>query len=355
MKTKLFLLFLLLSLIVKAQINTFVENDVEDPDQIVFHNNYIYFTDEVSFPVGSYIKRINTTDANPMATIFYGPLPDDKSFIDLVINGDTLITTYVDVNNKSTIASIDLTLSTPVMINHINNLGFIKCLAIKDNNLFHTEVSVGTFLAKRNLSDLSLEGEFIVSLVNGTTRDMHFKDNILYITNNGIRSVDVSATTPTLTLVKSGFLEAIHIVDDYIFYSDTGAIKKFPISNPDNVITLVTTGEVYARDLVNIGQTLYITDKEFDRIATIVDATLDVNTILSKNNDINVYPNPTQDFLYFSENIVEVTVFDLTGRLIKSFSGNQVKIDISTLSNGNYILKGETELGEQFNVKFIKN
>lgn len=67
-----------------------------------------------------------------------------------------------------------------------------------------------------------------------------------------------------------------------------------------------------------------------------------------------LYPNPVSETLNFSQNLKDITIYDLTGRTIKSFTGNRDKIDVSGLSNGNYILKGETESGERFNVKFVK-
>lgn len=69
---------------------------------------------------------------------------------------------------------------------------------------------------------------------------------------------------------------------------------------------------------------------------------------------ISVYPSPVKDTLYFSEKLKDVTIYDLTGRLIKSYNGNYDKIDVSDIAKGNYILKGETESGEKFNTKFVK-
>lgn len=84
-----------------------------------------------------------------------------------------------------------------------------------------------------------------------------------------------------------------------------------------------------------------------------------LNTALELNSQSKtlwgIYPNPTNGFLNFSEPIKEITIYDLVGRIIKSFTGIHEKIEVSDLSKGNYILKGETEAGNKFNAKFIKN
>lgn len=75
----------------------------------------------------------------------------------------------------------------------------------------------------------------------------------------------------------------------------------------------------------------------------------------SVEKSIQIFPNPVSETLNFSEELSNIQLFDITGRTIKSYDGISDKIDVSTLSNGNYILKGETESGEQFSIKFIKN
>lgn len=70
---------------------------------------------------------------------------------------------------------------------------------------------------------------------------------------------------------------------------------------------------------------------------------------------VKIYPNPVSETLNFSKSLKDITIYDLTGRTIKSFTGNQDKIDVSTLSNGNYFLKGETLIGNFITKQFIKN
>lgn len=75
----------------------------------------------------------------------------------------------------------------------------------------------------------------------------------------------------------------------------------------------------------------------------------------SAKNEVTIYPNPVQDFLNFSEKLNTVMIYEITGRLIKSFNGNYYSIEVSDLSIGNYILRGETKNGTTLISKFVKN
>ena len=90
-------------------------------------------------------------------------------------------------------------------------------------------------------------------------------------------------------------------------------------------------------------------------------------TLLSTNNieisqiEVKISPNPidneitvysTKEF----ENNFEYKIVDLTGRIVKSGNSkfNQ-KINVESLTNGNYIFEIENENGVKFNEKIIKN
>ena len=76
------------------------------------------------------------------------------------------------------------------------------------------------------------------------------------------------------------------------------------------------------------------------------------------NNEIQIYPNPTSDYLNIntSENIKAVTVFDFLGKQIisKNTFSNQEKIDLSNYNSGIYFVKIESENGKLEIKKIIK-
>ncbi|WP_177765511.1 T9SS type A sorting domain-containing protein [Flavobacterium sp. I3-2] len=72
---------------------------------------------------------------------------------------------------------------------------------------------------------------------------------------------------------------------------------------------------------------------------------------------LKYYPNPVNDKLnivYF-ENIIQVDVFDLTGRNVKSVftSSQNIEVDLSDLSTATYMIQLKTESKQQF-IKIIK-
>ncbi|WP_395064316.1 DUF3500 domain-containing protein [Flavobacterium sp.] len=91
------------------------------------------------------------------------------------------------------------------------------------------------------------------------------------------------------------------------------------------------------------------------------------NTSLLANNSftgsisLKSYPNPTADFvnLTFPNELqnVTITIYDMMGKKVLTSAKNNgltAKIDVSSLSNGNYILKGEDQNQKSFSSKFIK-
>ncbi len=80
--------------------------------------------------------------------------------------------------------------------------------------------------------------------------------------------------------------------------------------------------------------------------ASAAGATLTIENINPSGSSIFVYPNPTADRIYIkADNIKKAELFDLMGRKVRST--NQLQIDMSNLSNGNYILYVKTENNAQ--------
>lgn len=75
----------------------------------------------------------------------------------------------------------------------------------------------------------------------------------------------------------------------------------------------------------------------------------------AQNSKFSIYPNPANDTLYFSENLNQIKIYDLTGNLIVHLENSISKINISALAGGVYILKAKTSSGKEFEQKFIKN
>lgn len=87
--------------------------------------------------------------------------------------------------------------------------------------------------------------------------------------------------------------------------------------------------------------------------ASSADATLTIEDIYPLDSKISVYPNPTANRIYIQgENILQVELFDLRGRKVKTT--NQKQIDLSDMGSGSFILKVTTNKNISKSFKIIK-
>jgi len=83
-------------------------------------------------------------------------------------------------------------------------------------------------------------------------------------------------------------------------------------------------------------------------------STLDVSSNLNQIELFKLYPNPANNQISFNINSVKTEIFNITGKLVKSVSQTKNTIDISTLNSGIYIVKVQSEEGNIFFKKLLK-
>lgn len=67
-----------------------------------------------------------------------------------------------------------------------------------------------------------------------------------------------------------------------------------------------------------------------------------------------VFPNPVKNLLNFSQEVNNLTITDVSGKLIKQITINNKSVDLSQLSKGIYIITALKKNGEIINQKIIK-
>lgn len=72
------------------------------------------------------------------------------------------------------------------------------------------------------------------------------------------------------------------------------------------------------------------------------------------SSKIKIFPIPSKNEINFSEQIKEVVVFDLKGKIVLQSKSLSDKLDITILPEGNYIVKGYVYNGQFFQGKFLK-
>lgn len=77
----------------------------------------------------------------------------------------------------------------------------------------------------------------------------------------------------------------------------------------------------------------------------------------STETSIKIYPNPVTDVLYLEsdEDVKTATLFDISGRTMKTNSGNVKQINVGDLPEGFYYLKATTQSGKQSTHKIKKH
>ncbi|KFF13478.1 secretion protein [Chryseobacterium soli] len=89
---------------------------------------------------------------------------------------------------------------------------------------------------------------------------------------------------------------------------------------------------------------------------------LDLSEFLStrenekQDNNVSIYPNPATDIIYIKgiKGIEKSEIYNMVGQKVKTFSSGEDRIDVSSLSKGNYILQIFVKGEVSHNHKFIK-
>lgn len=160
------------------------------------------------------------------------------------------------------------------------------------------------------------------------------------------RDYYVNATDTTVTFInQSGQAQ---FIDDYLWEIelDSQTVITSTLTNP--TITFSNKGTYHGKLIVNP----YSTTCQ-DSLFIIINIPFSTrNFYLSKNNDIQIFPNPVQDFLiitfqepFFDKKRMEI--FDIKGKLVKTVfinpNQNNIQITVKDLPTGNYILKIENQ------------
>jgi hypothetical protein len=72
------------------------------------------------------------------------------------------------------------------------------------------------------------------------------------------------------------------------------------------------------------------------------------------NTEISIYPNPTQNLLFFSEELNQIEIYTSLGQKVKTFEKG-THINLSNIPKGTYFLKAKSATGKSIHQKFLKN
>lgn len=127
------------------------------------------------------------------------------------------------------------------------------------------------------------------------------------------------------------------ILSSALFYSQAliGGINSGGVSN-DNLIH--TVGEIYVLPANPDEQNSGIIGVVYQTVLNV----LGVNEVISEQEKVSIYPNPTADYITINISskvkLQDVSIYDVSGKLVSQKTVNGNRIDLSFLLKGVYLL-----------------
>lgn len=254
-----------------------------------------------------------------------------------------------------------------VSLDGLEGLTTIGNLEIKNN------ISLTSIEGLQNVTDVGV-GIVIYDNVNLTTltglnnvqrlRQSPFVNGVvnLYFANNALTNLEALSNLTDPNYV------AVGIVNEQNLTSLSGLENI----NPEHISILIiqnnsqlSTCEVesicgYLAS--NPDPSLYLIENNApgcDTDIEVIDAcTLSVDEVDLETSVISFYPNPTEDDLYMEVKgnieIKSITIYNIMGQEIRTFSGSHELINVSKMDSGVYFVKVNTTTGEVYTQKIIK-
>lgn len=259
----------------------------------------------------------------------------------------------MDLSNNTLLEYID---SQYAYVENINLVGLtnLNYLTIWGNQISQLDLSTNINLRElrannNNLSELNVSNSpnlEILMCSNNQISELELSQNpnlILIICDyNQIENLDISANPNVyLLLAANNKLKTLNL-------KNRAEMETFDFESKYNtdLFCIEVDDAVFANANWNNSETI-------DSWSNFSE---DCNYMSTNEQDFTtfqIFPNPTKNILNFSENLKEITIYDLSGKLILKGKGDQ--INVSNLPSGTYLLKGITNSGKSINQKFIKN
>ncbi|WP_345208237.1 T9SS type A sorting domain-containing protein [Chryseobacterium ginsengisoli] len=242
-----------------------------------------------------------------------------------------------------------------------------------------TPVTAGTTTTQSfSFANLSPGTYYLLSV--GTDCSAAYQRTQLFMTDadwcSGFQFTDTGGTTANYgdsqTIVKtfypsSGSLTMnfteFGLEQDYDFmYIYNGPSTSSPMFANGNALTGTTLPGTFTSTHPSGAITVrFVSDPAVNDIgwkANFSCAVLAVEDVNTKDNSVNIYPNPARNVITISSKdaLKSFKIFDEAGRLIKSESslkGNKFDVNISSMQTGNYVVTVETEK-QKITKKLIK-
>jgi hypothetical protein len=139
----------------------------------------------------------------------------------------------------------------------------------------------------------------------------------------------------------------------------TNSVADYPSINDEMAHTESITFTVATTGVYYFGFNAYSDADQFNLYVddiSINNANLAISEVSAAKNSIKVYPNPFTDVLNISDvkNVKNISVTDVTGRLVKTIANPESTIHLRDLMQGVYLVTLEMKDGSKQTIKAIK-
>lgn len=299
----------------------------------------------MAFGISIVVKSqvVNIPDANFKACLIEDPSINTNSDNEIQVSEAIAFNGRISCPNKNIndLTGIESFVNLTELvcpINNLTNLDISKNVHLK-----------GLYCGNNQL--VSLDVSMNIELIN------------LYYENNKIANMDLVKNTvlrgmscANNQLVNLDVSEAKNFA--WLFCGGNGLLKSLNLKNGSNSVLT----SIYVADNPKL------TCIQVDDVANansysgwIKDATASYSTncvlTVTENNkkEFAIYPNPAKDILNFSEDVSNIKITDLSGKIIEQFSSSEKSVNVSKLTKGTYIITGSTKVGKIVNKKFTKD
>ena len=256
------------------------------------------------------------------------------------------------LSRMSAIGAISLTIPGPKMIWHFSDLGMDNSLfTCFDGSVFEPDCKLDTkpqpqwvqnWLSNENRNQIYSDWSKIISLkINEDVFEGNYNISsggltpIIYIWDDNIPSSELKniVIVANLDVVDNTVIPSFPYNGIWYDLMDEDAEESITISSTTDSI-LLGPGEfkIYGNQ-----------------------ASTALSSVNFISNNLLIYPNPAYDYFITNKDIDLIKIFDITGKLIRTFkniSANQ-SVNIESIKSGYYLLKLESS-GLIYNKKLIK-
>ncbi|WP_163411453.1 T9SS type A sorting domain-containing protein [Flavobacterium ajazii] len=342
---------------------------LSEPSAIINKGNILY----AQGPKNLY--EINTASGSPTANVIYTAAANFY-MTNLTISGNII---YIAEENYDEVANVSF--GCRIISIDTNNPGagitviystpqYVSSLAITGSTIYFTAETApdanDNFTLQVQKIDLLNPVATIVKnsvTTDNDANDLAIYENHVYISVGGKGKIYVFDIADPTNLGDDDFSfnKGIFFSNQRLFITE-GNLITMMTANSSNRTTVAqnttykdnnngTPFNANFRDVVLIGDKLYMTLLNQGKVVTVQDATLSNKEFNQDLKAVSVYNSKTELIVSGLENNHQADIYNLSGQLLatKQVSANDNSIDISSYSHGAYIIKLGTK-----SFKFIK-